>query len=242
MLKITFFLSSLLFSGVAAFAQVVQEPKSYLALYQDQLPFFQELISGGLYADSPKNFDGYPFFNTRQFEPGVLKINQVSYTEVPLLYDIQADWVVTFHPIYNQKILIKSEKVDEFTLGDGSVLRNYQGNDSYIHHKNGFYEVALDADIKLLVKHYKVLKPVKELGQYTKEFVEYADYYYWYSGQFESVSRKSQAIKLLGLDKKEAKKSFRGNFLVFKRNREEYLSRLVQLRIDSDQKFGGFVK
>ena len=242
MLKTTFFLSGLLFLGVAAFAQVVQEPKSYLALYQDQLPFFQELISGGLYADSPKNFDGYPFFNTRQFEPGVLKINQVSYTEVPLLYDIQADWVVTFHPIYNQKILIKSEKVDEFTLGDGSVLRNYQGNDSYIHHKNGFYEVALDADIKLLVKHYKVLKPVKELGQYTKEFVEYADYYYWYSGQFESVSRKSQAIKLLGLDKKEAKKSFKGNSLVFKRNREEYLSRLVQLRIDLDPKFGGFVK
>jgi len=242
MLKITFFLSSLLFLGGEASAQVVQEPKSYLALYKDQLPYFQELISGGLYADAPKNFDGYPFFNTRQFESGVLKINQVSYSEVPLLYDIQADWVVTFHPIYNQKILIKSEKVDEFILGDGSVLRNYQGNDSYIHHKNGFYEVALDADIKLLVKHYKVLKPVKELGQYTKEFIEYSDYYFWYSGQFESVGRKSQAIKLLGLTKKEVKRSFRENSLDFKRNMEEYLSNLAKLRLDADLKFGGFVK
>jgi hypothetical protein len=242
MLKITFFLSAFLFLGWSASGQVVQEPKSYLALYQDQLLFFQELISGGLYADAPKNFDGFPFYNTRVFESGVLKINEVSYSEVPLLYDSQADWVITFHPIYNQKILIKSEKVDEFKLSDGSVFRNFKGNDSYNHHENGFYEVAFDREIKLLIKHYKVLKPVKELGQFTKEYIAYSDFFFWNKEQFESVSRKSQAIKLLGLDKKEVKQSFKGNSLDFKRNMEEYLARLVQLRVDSDQGFEGFVK
>lgn len=242
MLKIPFFFSAFLFLGWSASAQVVQEPKSYLTLYQDQLPFFQELISGGLYADAPKNYDGFPFYKTRVFELGILKINEVNYSEVPLLYDSQADWVITFHPVYNQKILIKSEKIDEFKLQDGSVFRNFKGNDSYSHHENGFYEVSFDGALKLLIKHYKVLKPVKELGDYTKEFVTNSDYFFWNEGQFEAVSRKSQAIKLLGLDKKEVKKSFKGNSPDFKRNMEEYLGKLVQLRVDSEQEFGGFVK
>ncbi len=242
MLKIIFFFSGLLFLGGAANAQVVQEPKSYLSLYQEQLPFFQELISGGLYADSPRNFDGFPFYKTRVFEPGVLQINQVSYSEVPLLYDSQADYVVTFHPVHNQKILIKSEKVGEFRLSDGTVFRNFPGNESYIHHKNGFYEVSADKEVKLLIKHYKLLKPVKELGQYVKEYIPYSEYFLWHAGQFEPISRKSQAIKLLGLDKKAVKKQFRDNPIDFRRNTEAYFATLVELRLNSDQEFEGFVK
>jgi hypothetical protein len=242
MLKISFFLSVLLIFGWSANAQEVSASDSYLSLYQKQLPFFQELISGGLYADSPRYFDGHPFFQTRVFGNGVLRINEVSYEGVPLLYDSQADWVVTFQPIHNQKILIKSEKVKKFELQNGSEFRNFKGNESYTHHRNGFYEIILDGDIKVLIKHYKELKPVKELGEYTKEFVSYQDFFYWYDGRFESVSRKLQAINLLGLDKKVAKKSLKASRLDFKRNMEQSLAILANLRIKGSDTFEGFSK
>lgn len=242
MLKITFFLSCFWIFGWPAEAQEVQVSDSYLTLYQKQLPFFQELISGGLYADSPRNFDGHPFFQTRVFGNGVLRINEVNYEEVPLLYDSQADWVVTFHPIHNQKILIKSEKVDQFQLQDGSEFRNFNGNASYAHHGNGFYKIVEDGKIKVLAKHYKVLKAVKELGDFTKEFVAYTDLFFWYAGEFESVSRKSQAIKLLGLDKKEAKQMLKASRLDFKRNMEQSLALLANLRTEGLDTFEGFAK
>jgi hypothetical protein len=242
MLKIGFFLSGLLIFGWSAKAQEVSASDSYLSLYQKQLPFFQELISGGLYADSPRNFDGHPFFETRVFGNGVLRINEVNYEGVPLLYDSQADWVVTFHPIHNQKILIKSEKVDEFELQDGSEFRNFKGNESYTHHSNGFYEIISDGEIKVLAKHHKELKPVKELGDYTKVFVAYEDLFYWYNGNFESVSRKSQAINLLGLDKKEAKQALKASGLDFKRNMEQSLAILANLRTKGSDTFEGFPK
>jgi hypothetical protein len=242
MLKISFFLSGLLIFGWSAKAQEVSASDSYLSLYQKQLPFFQELISGGLYADSPRNFDGHPFFETRVFGNGVLRINEVNYKEVPLLYDSQADWVITFHPIHNQKILIKSEKVDEFELQDGSEFRNFKGNETYTHHRNGFYEIISDGEIKVLAKHHKELKPVNELGDYTKVFVAYEDLFYWYNGKFESVSRKSQAINLLGLDKKEAKQALKASRLDFKRNMEQALAILANLRTKRSDTFEGFSK
>jgi hypothetical protein len=242
MLKISFFLSGLLIFGWSAKAQEVSASDSYLSLYQKQLPFFQELISGGLYADSPRNFDGHPFFETRVFGNGVLRINEVNYKEVPLLYDSQGDWVITFHPIHNQKILIKSEKVEEFELQDGSEFRNFKGNESYTHHRNGFYEIIADGEIKVLAKHHKELKPVKELGDYTKVFVAYEDLFYWYNGKFELVNRKSQAINLLGLDKKEAKQALKASRLDFKRNMEQSLAILANLRTKRSDTFEGFSK
>jgi hypothetical protein len=166
----------------------------------------------------------------------------VNYEEVPLLYDSQADWVITFHPIHKQKILIKSEKVDQFELQDGAEFRNFKGNESYTHHRNGFYEIIADGGIKVLAKHHKELKPVKDLGEFTKVFVAYEDFFYWYDGKFESVSRKSQAIKLLGLEKKEAKQALKASRLDFKRNMRQSLAILANLRAKDSDPFEGFSK
>jgi len=242
MLKIAFFTSVLLFFGGSVLAQEFEGSESYLALYQKQLPFFQELISGGLYADSPRNFDGNPFYASRTFGNGILRINEVNYAGVPLLYDSQSDWVITFHPIHKQKILIKSEKVDQFELEDGSKFRNFKGNQSYTHHGNGFYQIISDGEIKVLAKHHKTLKPVKELGGFTKEFVAYTDLFYWFDGKFESVSRKSQAISLLGLEKKEAKQALKARRLEFKRDLETSLAVLAELRTQGPVTFEGFSK
>lgn len=242
MLKISFFLSSLLIFGWSASAQDVSVAESYLSSYQAQLPFFQELISGGLYADAPRYYEGHPFFQTRVFGKGLLRINEVNYDNVPLLYDSQADVVVTFHPIYNQKILIKSEKVEKFELEDGAEFRNIKGNESYTHHQNGFYEIISDGEIKVVAKHHKELKPIKEIGEYTKVFVPYEDLFYWFDGKFESVGRKSQAINLLGLEKKEAKQALKASNLNFKLNMRKSLIVLTNLRTQRPDTFEGFSK
>ena len=90
-----------------ATAQVVGEDLPFLSVYQKELPYFQELITGGQYEAPSPRIKGVPYFISKQFEEGTLRINGITYPQVPLIYDTYRDQLVTFHPIFNQKILIE---------------------------------------------------------------------------------------------------------------------------------------
>lgn len=240
MLKLNFFTSFLLlFIGTASsFAQ----SQTYMSLYKEQLPYFQELITGGQYKEPPLNYEGDPYYFDRKFGEGTLSINKIRYTEVPLLYDENADFVITFHPIYRQKILIKPEKVEEFQLKEGSLFRKFDGNTSYSHHKNGFYRIISDGEIKVLMKYYKYIEPTREVGKYTNRFIENTDYFYWNDDEFVLIRKKKQAIKSLGLNKKEVKKYLKGKSLYFSTDKEKYILELASLRESKADSFNGFVE
>ncbi|MEB2784913.1 hypothetical protein [Algoriphagus persicinus] len=240
MLKINFFTAFLLFFMCTA--QSFAQSHTYLSLYKEQLPYFQELITGGQYKEPPLNYEGDPYYLDRNFGEGRLSINNISYTEVQLLYDEHDDVLITFHPIYRQKILITPDKIEEFRLKDGSVFRKYLGNDSYARHKNGFYRVIKDGEVKVLKKYFKYKDPAKEVGKYTHSFVEKTDYFYWFNNEFVLVRKKKQAIQSLGLKKKEAKKHLRGKSIFFSTDKEKYILELVTLRESKADTFNGFVE
>lgn len=240
MLKINFFTPFILFFiwTNSSFAQT----QTYLSLYKNQLPYFQELITGGQYREPPLNYEGSPYHIDRKFGEGTLSINKISYTDVPLLYDVNADVVITFHPIHNQKILIKPEKIEEFQLKDGSVFRKLAGNESYNLNKNGFYRVLNEGEIKVLIKYYKYIDPTKTVGKYTHAFLEKDDYFYWYDDEFVLIRKKKQAIESLGLRKKDVKKYFKGKSIYFSTEKERYIQELAVLRESQSDTFNGFVK
>ncbi len=227
MQKIIFFLLTL--TGIVSngLAQVVGENLAYLPEYQEQLPYFQELITGGQYAEASRLIQGNPYFGLRQFENGSLTINGIVYPDVPLLYDSYLDQVVTFHPIFNQKILIKPEKIDAFMLSNASKFRFISGNSTYTHHQNGIYEVLGEGDFTALAKRYKTTKALREMSQYDAVFVEKSDFFFWREGIFYPVGKQKQAIETLGLNQKETKKLLRASGLNFKQNPEKVLEFLV---------------
>lgn len=240
MSKIYFFTPFLLFfiGAVNSFAQ----SQTYLSLYKEQLPYFQELITGGQYREPPLNYEGNPYYLDRTFGEGSLSINKISYTEVPLLYDENADVVITFHPIYNQKILINPEKIESFQLKDGSLFKKFLGNYTYARNKNGFYRILSDGEVKVLIKYFKYVEPTKTVGKYTHSFVEKADYFYWYKDEFVLIRKKKQAIKSLGLSNKEVKKFLQGKSLYFSVDKEKYILELASLRQSQSETFNGFVE
>lgn len=217
----------LVFFNREAIAQVAGDDLPFLSSYQQELPYFQELITGGQYAEPSSLIKGDPYFATRQFEKGSLRINGITYPQVPLVYDSFQDQLVTFHPIFNQKILIKPEKIDGFTLSRGQLFRFFPGNDSFLHRGNGIYQVLGQGDAYALAKHYKTTKEVRELSRYDAEFVEKVAYFIWRDGKFSSIKNASQAFASLGLDPKSLKRELKAKGLHFKRTPEAYLQFLV---------------
>ncbi|PZX49178.1 hypothetical protein [Algoriphagus chordae] len=240
MLKINFFTPFLLFLLISA--NSFGQSQTYLSLYKEQLPYFQEIITGGRYQEPPLNYEGNPYYFDKVFGEGSLSINKIKYTEVPLLYDENADLVITFHPIHRQKILIKPEKIEAFQLKDGSLFGRYVGNDSYAHDKNKFYREINDGKIKVLVKYYKTKEPTREVGKYTHFFEEKTDYFYWYENEFVLIRKKKQAIKSLGLSNKEVKKYLKGKSLYFSTDKEKFILALAAIRESKADSFNGFVQ
>ncbi|GAB2480181.1 hypothetical protein [Algoriphagus taiwanensis] len=230
MLKIQFLpLLAFYFLSSGAMAQVVGQNLAFLPEYQEQLPYFQELITGGKYEEPSSLIQGDPYYLTRQFESGSLTINEITYPGVPLLYDIFRDQILTFHPLFNQKILIKPGKVDRFVMGDGSAFARLEGNDSFGKAGSGFYKVIAEGDFWAISKPYKTSKSLREMSRYDEVYVEKEVFFLWKGGTFFPISKGKQAISLLGLNKAEAKQKLRAEQLNFKQNPEGYLRLLVNL-------------
>ena len=208
-------------------AQVVGEDLPFLSAYRQELPYFQELITGGQYAAPSPRIKGDPYFTSRQFEEGVLRINGITYPQVPLIYDTYHDQLITFHPIFNQKILIKPEKIDGFTLSEGQLFRFFAGNESFLHHGNGIYQILGQGNAIALAKRYKITKESRDQARFDSEYVEKTAYFVWQEGRFSSIKNAAQAIASLGLDAKVLKKELKEKGLQFKKSPEAFLQFLV---------------
>lgn len=218
---------------VCSIAQTINENLANLDQYQEQLPFFQELITGAQYPEPPRNHDGFPFLDTRAFQNGGLTINRVFYPDVPLLYDIRYDQLVTFHPIFSQKLLINPDKIDAFVLADGREFIQMKGNERYFYNRNGFYELIETGSYRLLSKHYKEEKPAREVGEFVAYYVEYEDFFLEKEGEFFPIRKKKDAIKLLQIEKKEVRENLIRKGIYFNQNRRIFLKELVNLSSSS---------
>lgn len=226
--KIIFFLLCLSYfvcNGLSA--QVVGNNLAFLPEYREQLPYFQELITGGQYQEPSRLIEGDPYYFSRQFEKGSLTINGITYPEVSLLYDIYRDQVVTFHPVFNQKILIKPEKIGGFQLANGTQFKYFPGNEKHLRDGHGIYEVLGEGEYLALAKRFKTTKPKREFSKYDEIYVEKNDFFLLKNGEFFPVSKESGVLSVMGLKKKEIRKELKSRSLNFKQNPEAYLRFIV---------------
>ena len=208
--------------------------------YRQTLPLFQEVVTGGQYSDAPVNYLGSPFYESRKFGVGEIWVNGLRYSGVRLLYDTWSDEVLSFHPVYNQKVLIKAEKIEKFVFADGATFLRFDSNPGYGRHHHGFYQLIAEGYPKLLKKHYRNVESVNETGLITREFQVGEDYFFWFEGGFWKAGSKKESMLALGLSGKEVKGYFKGKGLVFKQDPENYLLELLRLKESIAGDFKGF--
>lgn len=220
----------LIIAGICTVSNLqAQSSKELTEAYQSNIPLHQEIVSGGYYVDPPQNIEGYPYFKSKNFEYGSLTINGLTYENVPLLYNIYSDEVVTFHPVHKQKTLIKTEKIDGFILPDEIRFVRIMENPEYSHHGKGFYELVEEGEeANLLCKHFKTTKAKREMTQYSSIFLEKSDFLIQKGDQIIQVKNKGQAIDFLSLEKKLINQSAKEKSLNYRNDRRRYLSFLVE--------------
>lgn len=201
---------------------VADASKNAIALYSKSTGPQSHIYNGNSYIEYSQQEEEHPYF-INEWIDGTITYEGQYYENIPLLYDINNDKIITDHQYGINKIQLINSKVSNFTIQQHHFtnLKN-EGNPA------GFYEVLYDGNTKAYVQWRKSLQETVTNQSIERRFDYKSIYYIRKGGKMYSVKNKKSVINLLADKKSEIKKFIRSNNINFKADRSKALSQVVQ--------------
>lgn len=172
---------------------------------------------------SPTNAN---FKDSVTFVIGNVNYDGVLYTNVPLIYDLHQELLITrLHNGFTSYSLL-NEKIDNFDMFDHHFVR-FQPDDINRIMAAGFYDELYNNKLQLLAKRYKDLQEEHLEFTITNVFSEKNTYFLKKENKYYRVQNSSDFLKVLRNKKNELKKYVKDNKLDFRKNRERSMIMLV---------------
>jgi hypothetical protein len=202
-----------------------QAIQNLIGLYYQSLDSQAELYTAPLYERHiPAFTEGHPFFYSDTFSVGTIGYRGLVYKDVPILYDIIRDELITRSPNGFTIALIKP-KVDSFLFAGRSFIK--LNDDTSRMTTQGYYERLYNGNIQLLAKRKKTVQVSSGVTTLERRVYGQDRYYLYRNGFFEVIKNKNSLLSALK-DKRNALQQFiKQNNLKFKQNFEEDTVRLV---------------
>lgn len=177
------------------------------------------LYNGGAYEHYWNRVIGHPFFMTDQFQQGTLYYDGTFYENVPLVYDMFRDELVSknFAKTIDQKIL--GEKIRYFTIGNASFVRIVADSVNGASLPTGFYEKLYDGTVAVLEKHEKKIERSLKAEENTSKFTEYVRFYIEKDGKYYSVETEGDLVSVFKDQKTEIRKFLNRKDIRFKKDK-----------------------
>jgi hypothetical protein len=176
-----------------------------------EFEFYHPAIEGSAF------FQDATFFNN-----GSIRYDGYVYNDVPLMYDMHKDLVVSlFHDGYSKYSFI-SEKVSEFSLLGHHFLRFVQDSTG-TSLNTGFYDQVYDGKLKILVKRSKELKEESSIQELKNIFRDKNRYYVKKDQQYYNVGSKKAFMKLFKERKGQLQRALKDADIIFRKEPERAL-------------------
>lgn len=225
------FFKTLLFllSFHCAFAQNNQTSveNSLVQSFNRQLANQSRLLNGVSYVDYAGKLEGNAFLHDNSdFVKSTLVYDDIEFNDVPIIYDLVKDKVVTLLPNGYTKYSLLNDRLTSFTMQNEKFIY-FVPIDSTSSQIPGFYKLVHQGQASVLVKYSKAVKEVVDGYGARKKFTARVDYYILLHDKLQRVDRDSDIYKVLGLDKRELKQHLKTKNLRFKREPEQTLVEAV---------------
>jgi hypothetical protein len=165
--------------------------------------------------------NGY-FLDNAAWNTGTIVYDGYRYKNVPLLYDIYADQVITLAYQSALKIQLLKDRVKSFDLLGHHII--YVEQDAAIPSapKTGFYDELYGGKIEVLAKREKSIQHTNGFnGAIDSYFSATIDYYLYKNGTYYSISSGGSFLKLLKDKKSDLQQYIRANKLKFNKQQKE---------------------
>jgi hypothetical protein len=192
--------------SLSAFTQPADTAQSIPAtraaiFYQSYIGPDAAIYNGVAYQPNYRGMKGFPYFETLNFVSGTLVYEGLTYTHIPLLYDLVQDNLVITDP-KGQPLVVARDKVQQFTLGTHTFI--YQP----VNKTPGFYERLSSGYAALYIRHTKKIEEKVELAQLYRFITAHDEYLLFKDDHYYPVTSGNHLLTLLS-DKKKQLRQFR---------------------------------
>jgi hypothetical protein len=197
-----------------AFASVAA--RNTIKVYEKYIEGQELIYSGSLYKELLRTNESHPYFLTAEWTFESVRFEGEKFDNVPLLYDIIADLLITESVTGNTQALPR-DRVDNFSI-QGHFFERVENKDFQNSlPRSGFFEVLYNGKTKVLCLRQKQLQEKADNNKIEMDFYEKWKYFVLRDGRYFQVKSKSSIIKLLA-DRKAELRSFvkRNNHLLTK--------------------------
>ncbi len=225
------FLRILIFVPVFSFAQSVQQDTAFLAssiiqtkkIYSHAAQGQAQLYNGTDYADYKSYKDEHPYFISDDWELCKVEYSGESFENVPILYNISTDKVISEHFYSSNKMQLISELIGSFTFQNRKFVRLIEDPSKASTVKTGFYEVLYNGKTKAYAKRIKAFQKTVSFEELIVSFDEKNRYYIYKNDVYFEVSSKGSILQVLSDKKQELKHFLKENHIRFKSDKEKAL-------------------
>jgi hypothetical protein len=225
----------LLLQGRVLLAQSAKDTTSNKALFTTVEDNFYTAIGPQSRLYSGTDYQGYDptingnayFLDTASFKTGWLVYDGYLYKNVPLLYDINADQLITKEYQSGLKIQLIKNRIASFNLlGHHFInLTPNASNPNSLY--NGFYDVLYNGRIQVLAKREKSLQMVNT-SNHESYFSASLDYFIYKNNAYYPVKSQGSFISVLKDKKSDLQHYIRTNRLKFnKQGREGAMAKVA---------------
>lgn len=206
-----------------------QATASAVKSYQDVIGMQALLYNGSEYKAENKSYlEGHAYFNSKSFEQGTIAYDGVVFTNVPLLYDVVLDEVITVHPVSGLSQKLVKHKISAFNLPNyGFVHLKPEDVDAKVL-KPGLYSLLYDGKTKVLLRREKSIQERATAYGMEGKYKGSDKFYIQKDGAFYQVGSKGSALNVFRDEKKQLKKFMREKSINYRANREAALVKIAE--------------
>jgi len=187
------------------------------------------LFNGPAYEFYSSRIEGTAYFNDiKEFPNGTIVYDGYRFENVPLIYDLYADVVVTRQNDSSFPYCLLNEKVTALFLDNHYFIRLTV--DSTIRNspiKTGFYDLMKDGKIKFLVKRSKSIQDKPGISVVQKYFSSETSYFIQKGSIYYKISGESSFMNLFKEHKSDFRKQLKSQQIRFKKNPEQAIMLLI---------------
>ena len=236
MLKKILSIFFLLILSASAFSQTGNDTtfskaalQNSIAVYGKHISEQTNLYNGYQYVrPNQTNDEEHPYFETDDWVFGSVEYDGEIFKNIPLLYDIRSDKVITEHYLNGNEMELIPEKLSGFTMAKHSFKKIKNEEVSNSLPQTGYYEILYDGVTRAIVLQKKTSLKTISSNEVQILYEKRIKYYILKNGKFFQVRSKGSLLKLLSDEKKALKQFLTTHKLRFRGNAESVIAQTAE--------------
>ena len=188
---------------------------SSIAIYEKAIGLQHQYLNGSAYVEPPRTEEQHPFFLSEDWTLGPITFDGQQYNNVPMLYDLTIDQVVTESAGANPQLLQKA-KLQEFALSGQQFIKI---DDEASLPESGFYHVLYEGPSQVICRRRKFKYDRIESSKELVTIYEKKNRYFILKGSnYLPVRSRRSVLGVLSDHKAQIRTFVRKNQIRFKKN------------------------